>query len=267
MKFIKVLFFTIGCYVIFSSNNDGRTTGTTGAPGESSDNVTCNNCHIRGSFNPIAQVEIKNLSGQVVSSILPNTDYVVNMKVGDLTAKAKTYGFQLVPLRQSNNTMAGTWGTLGTKVKRVNTLNRQYLTHSSPNAIPLFTANWKSPNVVGDSIVFYYGAVATDGANSALGDNAIVSRQAFRIDVASGAEDVQNLDANIQPTLAHDAIWISATEQISSYSIYNQIGQLLKSDIVGTQSFIDVSNLSAGTYFIKLEGEKNKSTTKKFIKI
>ena len=66
----------------FLAEKRGRNVGNTGAPGET-DEVTCLNCHVRGSFRPNINIDLIDKSNKKIEKILPNTDYTVNIQLLD----------------------------------------------------------------------------------------------------------------------------------------------------------------------------------------
>jgi hypothetical protein len=245
------LFFGLLFSITFLSNDNGRTTGTTGAPGEP-DSITCEACHIRGNFDPIMEIELR-LSNIKVTTIKPATTYTLNVKLGDRTGKARAYGFQLVPLT-SRNTMAGSFPTLGSKVKRANTLNRSYLTHSSPNTTPLFTATWTSPAnlALEDSIVFYYAGISGDNVNESIGDNSIAGKTRFVYTLSSSSKIFNTENIKIWPTVSSSYLYLSIADfdQVKA-NIYDLYGRLISENTLESTT-IDVSDLNQGLYYLSL---------------
>ena len=69
-----------------------------------------------------------------------------------------------------------------------------------------------------------------------------------------GVEDVEILGFTFYPNPTTDILHISAQENIDQICIYNMLGQEVKnSNPVATNFTIDVSNLPAGTYFLKAQ--------------
>ena len=79
-----------------------------------------------------------------------------------------------------------------------------------------------------------------------------------------GTNDVKNkLNISISPNPAKDFINIQSDGKIKSVEIYNLHGQKL---ITTTQKQISISSLSSGIYLVRVEDDKNNTTTKKIIK-
>ncbi len=79
-----------------------------------------------------------------------------------------------------------------------------------------------------------------------------------------GTNDLKNkLNISISPNPAKDFINIQSDGKIKSVEIYNLHGQKL---ITTTQKQINISSLSSGIYLVRVEDDKNNTTTKKIIK-
>ncbi|MGB6083516.1 T9SS type A sorting domain-containing protein [Moheibacter sp.] len=84
---------------------------------------------------------------------------------------------------------------------------------------------------------------------------------------ALGVSDVENQEFTIYPNPAKDFLNVSVkNSQLTSYTIYNTLGQQVKREnLSGTQFKINVNNLKKGTYILTVYSEKG-SSTHKFIK-
>ena len=69
---------------------------------------------------------------------------------------------------------------------------------------------------------------------------------------------------NIYPNPTKDYFVVNSPENIRNVSIFNSTGKKLKSYFV-TQDRINISDLSTGMYFIKVETESGSQITKKLI--
>jgi hypothetical protein len=261
------LIFSLVIALTYLSNDNGRSTGTTGAPGEP-DEITCENCHLRGNFKPIMEIELLSNNAKV-STIKPATTYTLNVKIGDQTGKAKVYGFQLVPLT-SKDAMAGTFPTIGAKVKRVNTLGRTYLTHSSPNSNTVFSATWTSPANLApeDSITFYYAGVTGDNQDSSVGDNAISGKSSYVFPLASSNKDISINKVKVYPSHTRDFLQLQTNSDLESLDIkiYDQYGRLVLTEVV-QHNKIDVSEISPGLYYISIYSKATLLSSTNFVKL
>ena len=149
--------------IMLISNREGRDVGSSNAPGESG--TTCLNCHIRGPYTPVFDLFLSDADGNRVTYYLPGQKYNFEARVADVSAKAKTFGFQTVPL-DGNNNFVGSWSQLGSRVRKTTDLGRDYLTHSSPSTTGIFKAVWTAPPTDIGKITFYLANVKVRKLNT-----------------------------------------------------------------------------------------------------
>lgn len=164
LYWILLLFLTV---VVFSSNKGGRNQPTTGAPFENSGNA-CAQCHAGGNFTPTISLTIKDSLGNVVDKYKANDTYTLEMKIGSTTGNPQAYGFQAVLVDEAN-AQAGSFTTLGEKVRKLTLQNRVYLTQISPLASGLYTAKWKAPETA-KNLKLYIAGLATNNNGGTSGD-------------------------------------------------------------------------------------------------
>ena len=116
--------------------------------------------------------------------------------------------------------------------------------------------------------VYYYIAESTNSAGTGqaslnVGGTNYPAVYSFTTS-SLGTNDVKNkLNISISPNPAKDFINIQSDGKIKSVEIYNLHGQKL---ITTTQKQISISSLSSGIYLVRVEDDKNNTTTKKIIK-
>ena len=267
MKFLQIKVAIFALLVLgLLSNRSGRNEGTTGAPNET-DNVVCSNCHIRGPFKPGIQIELLENNSKV-QFIKPNTTYTVNIQLTDSTSRATVYGFQMVPLN-SRTLMAGSFPTIGTRVKRVNDLGRTYLSHSARATNSLFTATWTSPAALAttDSIKFYFAGVTGNDDNGSIGDNGITgTRTYYYLGSLTNNEDFEQLMPALTKNMVESYLEFSHPDVVKSIKIYDQHGKLVIQPKVSENGTAEVSGLSFGYYYVQFTSDKH-SITRKFLKL
>ncbi|MDR6300842.1 T9SS type A sorting domain-containing protein [Mesonia maritima] len=79
-------------------------------------------------------------------------------------------------------------------------------------------------------------------------------------------ESFQLAAISLYPNPVEEKLNIKTSQIISSFSIYNALGQVITENTEIEKNTIDVSTLAEGIYFIKMETENGTSSTKKFIK-
>ena len=166
---ITLFFFLLGACFLLLSNKGGRNEPCSGAPFENNSKA-CSECHSGGSFTPAITFVVKDSLGNTVDSYIPGNTYNLEMAVSSTTGSPKAYGFQAV-IVDENNAQAGSFVSLGEKVRKLTLQNRTYLTQISPLTSGVFTAKWKAPNTTGTLKLFMSG-LATNGNNNTSGDKA-----------------------------------------------------------------------------------------------
>ena len=81
-----------------------------------------------------------------------------------------------------------------------------------------------------------------------------------------GVADQNIATMSIYPNPATNLLQVNNSERVEAYEVYSMTGALVLRDHVGLKSFdVDVQNLSAGTYLLKLTSE-NGVQTRRFVK-
>ena len=144
----------------------------TGAPGE----TTCLDCHVGGPLNDgVGSVTI----GSVPTSYTPGQTYTLTVAV--VRTGMSRWGFELVPLKNSDNSMAGSF-TNTTQLTATQTLNSKiYISHSSliTGQDGTFrgvvtggnwTFSWIAPAAGAGAVTFYAAGNAANNSGTNAGD-------------------------------------------------------------------------------------------------
>jgi len=85
--------------------------------------------------------------------------------------------------------------------------------------------------------------------------------------IANNVKDTKSLNINIYPNPARDVLQVQSDQNIKTGKIYNFNG-VLQNVIDGNtiNSGIDISSLTQGMYYLKVEDVNGNSTTAKFMK-
>ncbi|NCU36895.1 T9SS type A sorting domain-containing protein, partial [Candidatus Falkowbacteria bacterium] len=78
----------------------------------------------------------------------------------------------------------------------------------------------------------------------------------------------QRYQFEIFPNPATDALWVQSEEEISSITVYDAFGKLLKSNSFFPSQTVkmDVADFPSGIYFLKIVTKEAKVITQKFLK-
>ncbi len=167
---------TIKRYHYFRSSGAAASFGS-GWTGASFDNggASCGNCHNGGGFSPSITVALLNASNNPVTSYTLGESYTLSIVINSLTGAPDAYGFQLMCVKQSDNSNINNWGaTLPIAVQ--NTLtgsSRNYIEHSSPLVSGTINIPWTAPTTAMGTVRFFAVGNAVNGDGGTGGDNAV----------------------------------------------------------------------------------------------
>ena len=132
----KVLIYIALLSVAFitMSNRSGRTRvsgqGATTSPGESGQFCGSVGCHLGNTFETDVQLELRDVDGNLVNQYIPGQDYSVNINIGH-TGTPAGYGFQIVSLRDSDDSGINNFFDLPDLTQESTALQRQYIEQSN----------------------------------------------------------------------------------------------------------------------------------------
>jgi Secretion system C-terminal sorting domain len=202
------LFFGVFLALALLGNKNGRAasqgSGNTGAPGDETNAngtpKTCVNCHNVGPITATVGVTLLETDGDTVTSYAPNTNYILRVKVNGTGTTIQGYGFQMIPLKNSNNTdikgMSDFGGSTANNYKIATIQNgRTYAEHSNISAKDTFNVRWKSPVAGTGTITIYASGNAVNGNNGTGGDGAAFTTLVLNESSVSSADE-QNLVRN-----------------------------------------------------------------------
>ena len=162
-----------------SANVPTPPSARTGAPGE----TQCGSCHAGNSGNQTVTLT----AVPPVTEYIPGNSYNIALGIDD--PGMIRWGFEATALKDSDNSMAGTFTTLvDTHVTTLSAGGRTYVCHTTNGAVApgnptdgtwwgtpdgpvawLFT--WTAPPQGSGDVTFYAATVSADGNNSDTGDN------------------------------------------------------------------------------------------------
>ena len=187
--------FSEGVYAEFNSarfhqlNTSGPAAGNAGAPGENN----CTACHA-GQVQAGAGFNILNWGD--AEAYIPGETYSITLSMQDASSKN---GFQLVPLKASDNSAAGNvivTNATTTQI-RVGQANKQYLTQrSAGTSTSSWSFDWTAPSTDQGHVIFYVATNKTNSNNGSSGDLVRLSQHTFNSAGASSSltlyEEIQN---------------------------------------------------------------------------
>lgn len=185
-----------GVYEKFNSerfhrlNTNGASAGNAGAPGENN----CTACHA-GMVQAGAGFNILSW-GEGVNQYVPGETYSVQLTMEDASSKN---GFQLVPLKASDNTSAGTVVVTDATRTQITPGNagKQYLGHRTAGTpASTWAFDWTAPATDVGNVVFYVSTNKTNANNQPSGDLIRISQHVFESNGGSASltayQQIQN---------------------------------------------------------------------------
>jgi len=176
---VSMSFETKGVYETFNSknfhklNSGGASAGNTGAPGENN----CTACH-SGTIQSGTDFNILEWTDDT-ENYTPGATYSMELTLDDANAKN---GFQLVALKASDNTQAGT--IIVTDEVRTSLIpgsgGKQYLGHKAAgNTSSQWTFNWTAPATNVGDVILYVATNKTNNNGQTSGDVIRLSQHTF----------------------------------------------------------------------------------------
>ncbi|MBK8850529.1 MAG: T9SS type A sorting domain-containing protein [Saprospiraceae bacterium] len=239
---IAIALFSIFSCLVFLSNKGGRNQPTTGASFENSA-PACAECHSGGSYQPTLAIALKDSLGNEVDAYRPNSTYTLEMQIASTSGNPKTYGFQAVMVDEAG-VQAGSFVSLGDKVRKLTLQNRVYLTQISPVASGLFTAKWQAP-AVGKPLKLYIAGLATNNNNNTSGDKGAYT--SFDLSPQLVATEDETVEEN---PIYINGRYISWSTYAQNVRLYDQSGRLLQKT---SGNLLEIPLAQPGLYILVLD--------------
>ncbi|MBT8233119.1 MAG: T9SS type A sorting domain-containing protein [Saprospiraceae bacterium] len=269
MKKIVLSLFVSFCVLALMSNRSGRGSifgvGLTTSPGESGAYCGSVGCHFSGAFTPEVNISLLDSDGNSVSKYVPGQTYTVSM-VADVTGTPAGYGFQIVSLKDADNSGINDWSDLTSQMQEFNINDRKYIEQNNIINSNTIELTWVAPAEGSGSVSFYGVMNAVNGNGNSGGDGADTSSVTIIEDVMSSNTN-NNFDlVAVYPNPVESFINVRTTNPIKEISVIDASGQIMQR-IKNPSSTIDASNLSSGFYILNIDFGNGENTLEKIIKI
>jgi len=253
--------------IVLMSNSSGRANvfgqGVTGAPGDTNRTCASSGCHSSGAFSPSASLSVVDDEGNSVTTFTPGETYDISLTV-EASGNPSAYGFQMIALKDSDESSASDWRDIGDNTQTVQIGTRTYLEHDSPSSSNVFNTKWTAPEAGSGPVTFYFAANAVNGNGSTSGDGGTNSK--FKLfELTTSSTDLEELNVSVFPNPTSDFLTISGENLDYNYTILDLQGQKVRSSAFSRNVSIDMANLESGLYFVTILNEGN-FITKKIIK-
>lgn len=237
----------------------GSSGGETGSPGD--DYITCTRCHDN---NPIFS-----LTSSITTNI-PPTGYVLgqtySITISTESIDAKSWGFELTAEEDDTNLKVGVFDIIDSTGSPKLILGTSAVTNSNATSNS-WSFNWTAPTTNKGPITFYAAVLAGDGNEKKIGDQTITASATTNSNTLS-IRNENMFVFDLYPNPSQDFLTILLPNEIATGSInlFDYSGKSIKSkQINSNNNTLDISRLSQGLYFIKLNSE-GKTGIKKVIK-
>lgn len=285
IKYVSALLLSTVLAFGLLGNKNGRASsqgrGNTGAPGDelnaNGTPKTCVNCHNAGPITATMGIHLLELDGDTVTTYQPNTDYILRVNVDGVGTTITGYGFQMIGLRNSNNTdvkgMSDFGGVTANNYKIATIQNgRTYAEHSNTSQKDTFNVRWKSPLAGTGAITFYASGNAVNGNNGTGGDGAATATLVLTEATISSADETLLAVSAVQvsPNPAREQAllrFVAATERAYQVQVTDLWGRVVwslqQTFAAGAQELpLPMTDWAAGIYMVRVSDGKTASSVK-----
>ncbi len=257
-----------------------------GSVGDPFATATCiqSGCHVGTAQTPPANgltlaIGTGNPTTPLTSSFqyTPGTAYNIGFGINSSEAR---FGFQLIPLKASDNTMAGDVTATNNTNTSVATLasTRKYIGHKSASSNKNWVFRWTAPAAGTGAVTFYYAYNTANGNNLAdAADDIYKSSLTITEATGTGIADISTkvADLNIFPNPITNSFGLSfnliEANQVAAqlYTLDGKLAKELINEKMSSGAFnqqFDITEFPAGIYLVKMN-VGDASVSKKIIKL
>jgi hypothetical protein len=258
---------------LFLSLYDGAPAAVTGSPGDvasapSGSDGSCIACH-----SSAATYKAYNMSIAITSNI-PSSGYTLNQKytitVTQTSTGATEHGFQITA-EMANASKIGQFSALETVNTKIQNFGGTgtHVTHTALGGdVKTWSFYWTAPAFDVGAITFYAASIAGNkvGGGHTTQDTEFATAT-LTIDNVLGINDAELLNFSMYPNPCDSKVTLQLPSSTNNAQaqVFNYLGKtLIQKDITTVNNSLDVSNLTSGIYFVRIQSE-NKVGTKKLI--
>jgi hypothetical protein len=246
------------------SSGPGQVAGLalTTSPGESGSFCAQSGCHGSGAFDQTTSIEVADVMGNLITQYSPGESYDVSVVITAASGTPGGYGFQMVALKDSDNTSTDSWSDdLPNTVHKVRLMNRDYVEHDGPmTGSNRFTIPWTAPDSGTGEVSFYAAGNAVNRNGSSSGDDAAVASLTIQEAVVSSLKDLGDIiSLSVYPNPATDFLKINIQEPFNGeLSLYSATGlSILSQEIQTGFTVLDLSDYTRGLYILNIRTEED----------
>lgn len=283
MKYATIVTLALLALCTLTANRAGRASasnvGNTGAPGDivtpNGQPQTCINCHNAGNVlvNPV--ITLLDAAGDSVQQYAPGQDYTVRLTVNISGGDVVGYGFQMIGLRDSDNTDLKGFSAGGSyKLVTVSTTGRIYAEHNNMQVNNVFDVAWKAPVAGSGSVTFYAAANGVNNNLNTSGDDSGVTQRTFAEQTVSTSDLTEASGWGLAPSLLSPARAVVALQSPESGAawirVFDAAGRLCRAEkitlSVGANE-LDAAYWPGGSGFVQVEMVGKKPQILRFVKL
>jgi hypothetical protein len=257
-------------------NNASGPVGAGNGDRSGASGTTCNSCH-SGTAAGNTNIRVTDTFGVVQTSYNPGQPYVVLISVSVPIPPPSTFGYgHNLRIRATNNTVDAGSMSLVPGASAVMRIQSNVLEHTQTIASNGIEVRWTAPAAGTDTVTFY-GASIVGNSNGNNQNDLIPTPVQYKFPEAVASSVRQAVELShfvVFPTQAESQINLRfAAAEAGQYTaeVVNVSGQVVSTQVFAanqgeqTQS-VEINNLAAGTYFVRLRNHNNTIGTKAFIK-
>lgn len=254
-------------FLLLSNGNGASFIGVTGSPGDSGRDCTA--CH-SGANN----VTTYNFSINVTTNIpaggyTRGTTYQITL-TPTANNGATEFGFQIT----AENAVASKVGVFtSTDANTFTDLLGKYVTHTfaGHEHITNWTFNWTAPATDVGDVNFYVAGITgvenSNGGTSTVGTQMILTT--YHVGGVLGINKAQLLNFSMFPNPSNGQVTLQLPSDANQaqVNIFDYLGKtLLQKSINSSNNTLDVSNLTTGIYFVRIQTDTKVGTKKLIIR-
>ncbi|MFK5889769.1 MAG: T9SS type A sorting domain-containing protein [Flavobacteriaceae bacterium] len=260
LHFYLILLFAPFTALILISNSGGANAGFTGSP---SDVNNCKVCHVGADTNTTYGVSVNVNTNIPAGGYALGQTYTITV-TQTFSGAATKHGFEITA-ENGVGSNVGTFVITDATNTQFKGVSNEYVTHTaSGNALTSWTFDWTAPSFdVGTPITFYVATIAGTGGASGS-EMALKSKL---IGGVLGINDAQLLNFTMYPNPSDDIVsfQLPSNTNKAQVTVFDYLGKsLLEQNISPSNKNIDISKLSSGIYFVRIQ-TNSKVGTKKLI--
>ena len=263
LQFYAILFIMPFAAFLFMAQSGGAALNVTGSPldiaafggGGPKD---CTGCHSNtGNFSASLDITTDIAAGGYTLG------QTYNITITQTSTGASKYGFEITA--ESTSSKVGVFASQNTSTQNPSS-NTDFATHTTSGTNQqTWTVSWTAPSTDVGAITFYASSNAADGDGGVNGDQIVFSTEV--IGSVLGINDARLLQFSMFPNPSDGQVTLQLPTGVNQakVSVFDYLGKsLLQKNISASNNTIDISNLSAGLYFVRIQTD-SKIGTKKLI--